>query len=150
MPPSEEARVHHMSQLPPEAAGRGGAWSGWVSFAAITMILLGCLNGFQGFLALLDDGYFVASREDVFLMSYDAWGAVLILWGLVLIVLGVALYARRGWARILAIFVVMLDVLVQFAFFGSFPLLSLMLIAIDMVVLYALTARWEEAAAGQF
>jgi hypothetical protein len=145
MPPSDEARVHHMSQMP-DAAGRGGAWSGWVSFAAITMILLGCLNGFQGFLALLDDGYFVAARDDVFLMSYDAWGALLVLWGGILLVLGAALYARKGWARVLAIIVVALDVIAQFGFFGSFPLLSLMLIAIDMVVLYALTARWEEAA----
>src|SRR4051812_41921834 len=147
MPPSEQARVHHMSNLP-DAQHGGGAWAGWVNFGAITMILLGCLNGFQGFLALLDDGYFVAARDDIFLMSYDAWGALLAVWGGVLIVLGAALYARKGWARVLAILVVLIDVIVQFGFFPSFPLLSLLLIALDMTVLYALTVRWEDASRG--
>lgn len=145
MPPSEEARVHHMSNLPETEHG-GGAWAAWVNFAAIVMVLLGSLNGFQGFLALLKDSYFQLDHADSFLMSYDAWGALLIVWGGILILVGAALYARRGWARIIAIFVVLLDVIVQFGFFPNFPLLSLTLIAIDMVVLYALTARWQEAA----
>jgi hypothetical protein len=144
MPPSEQARVHHMSNLP-EAEG-GGAWAAWVNFAAIVMILLGALNGFQGFLALLKDSYFQVSHNHSSLVSYDAWGAILIVWGGIMMLLGAALYARKGWARIIAIFVVLLDVIVQFGFFPNFPLLSLTLIAIDMVVLYALTARWQEAA----
>jgi hypothetical protein len=146
MPPSEQARVHHMSQLP-EMEG-GGTWSGWVTFGATVLILLGCLNGLQGFLALLDDGYFVARSDDLVLMNYDAWGALLVVWGAVLIVLGAALYARKGWARVIAVFVILLDVIIQFGFFPSFPLLSLLLIGLDIVVLYALTARWDDARMG--
>ena len=39
----------------------------------------------------------------------------------------------------------MFDVILQVGFFPSMPLLATLLIAIDVVVLFALTARWDEA-----
>jgi hypothetical protein len=144
MPPSDAARVHHMANL----EGTGGptsAWSGWVTFASMLLILLGSLHGVQGFLALFDEGYFVARSEELVLVSYGAWGAVMLLWGSILLVVGAALNARLGWARWVAAAIVMVDVVLQVGFLPSSPLLSAMLIGIDIVVLFALTARWEEA-----
>lgn len=135
-----------MSQL--EESGPSGAWAGWVSFASIVMILLGCLNGFQGFLALFDEGYFAVRGEQLVLVSYEAWGAILIAWGTVLLIVGAALNARRGWARWLAAVIVMVDVILQVGFFPSAPLLAVTLIALDVMVLFALTARWDEARYG--
>jgi hypothetical protein len=146
-PPSDEARVRHMANL--ETSGDpAGTWAGWVTFASMVLVLLGCMHGFQGFLALLDEGYFVARGQELVLVDYDAWGAILVLWGAGLILVGAGLNARRGWARIAAAIVVMLDVIIQLGFFPSSPLLSLMLITLDVVVLYALTVRWDEARLG--
>jgi hypothetical protein len=147
VPPSEEARIHHMSTVE-SAAGPGSAWAGWVTFASLMLVMLGCLNGLQGFLALLDDGYFVARSQELVLVNYNAWGAILIIWGIVLLLVGGGLNARREWARWAAVFVVMLDVILQVGFFPSSPLLALILITLDVVVVYALTARWEQARAG--
>jgi uncharacterized membrane protein len=146
IPPSEQARLHHMSQLPD--AQPQGAWAGWVTFAATVLVLAGCMNGIQGFLALLDDGYFVARGSQLAVVSYDTWGAVLIAWGIILLVVGAALNARRGWARWLAIIAVMLNVIAQVGFFPAFPLLSLTMIALDVTILFALTAHWDEAEGG--
>ena len=146
LPPSDQARAHHMQQL--ESSGSEGTWARWVTFASMVLILLGCLNGLQGFFAMLDQGYYVAGGDELALVSYDAWGAVLVLWGIVLLVVGAALNARRGWARWAAAIVVMLDVVLQVGFFPSSPLLALILITLDVVVLYALTVRWEEARLG--
>ena len=150
MPPSEQARISHMSALEEEhhVPGRPSAWSGWITFAALMLVMLGCLNGFQGFLALLDDGYFVARGQELVLVNYNAWGAILIVWGMVLLLVGAGLNARRGWARWAAVLVAMLDVILQVGFFPASPLLALILIAIDIVVIFALTARWEEGAYG--
>jgi hypothetical protein len=131
-----------------QRTGGTTVWSGWVTFAALMLVLLGAMNGFQGFLALFDDGYFVAPGDDLVLISYNAWGAVLLLWGGILMLVGAGLNARRGWARWTAIVVVMLDVILQIGFLPSFPLLATALIALDIIVVYALTARWDEAAAG--
>jgi hypothetical protein len=147
MAPSDEARAAHMAQL--KETGGQTAWSGWVTFGALMLVLLGAMNGFRGFLALFDDGYFVAGTKDqLVLVNYDAWGAILLVWGAILMIVGAGLNARRGWARWTAILVVMLDVLLQIGFFPSMPLLALALIAIDVIVLFALTARWDEAKLG--
>lgn len=133
-----------MSNL--EASGQpAGAWAGWITFASVVLVLLGCLNVFQGFLALLDDGYFAARGEQLVLVSYDAWGAILLVWGGILLLVGAALNARRGWARWLAALIVMVDVIIQVGFLPSSPLLSVTLIALNVIVLFALTARWHEA-----
>jgi hypothetical protein len=128
--------------------GPAGPWSGWVTFAALLLVLLGLLNVVQGLLALFDHGYFVASGKELVLVSYKAWGVVLILWGVVLAVVGGGLNGRREWARWAAAIVVIVDVVFQVGFFPSSPLLSLILITLDVIVLYALTAKWEEAQAG--
>lgn len=147
MAPSDEARAAHMSQL--RETGGQSAWSGWVTFASLMLVLLGAMNGFQGILALFDDGYFIAgSKDQLFAVSYDAWGVLLLLWGAILMIVGAGLNARRGWARWTAIIVVMLDVLLQIGFLPSMPLLAIGLIALDVVVLFALTARWDEAKLG--
>jgi hypothetical protein len=146
MPPSDEARAGHMSHL--RETGGTTVWDGWVTFASLMLVLLGALNGFQGFLALFDDGYFVARSEQLVLINYDAWGAVLLLWGATLMIVGAGLNARRGWARWAAIVVVIVDAILQVGFLPSSPLLATALIALDVVVLYALTARWGEAQAG--
>jgi hypothetical protein len=127
------------------SGGPAGTWAGWITFAAIVLVLLGCINVFQGFLALFDDGYFAVQARQLVLVNYDAWGAILLVWGAVLLLTGAALNARRGWARWLAVAIVMLDVLLQIGFFPSAPLLSTTLIALNVVVLFALTARWDEA-----
>src|SRR5829696_7642877 len=124
LPPSDQARAHHMQQL--ESSGSESTWARWVTFASMVLILLGCLNGLQGFFAMLDQGYYVGGGDELALVSYDAWGAVLVLWGIVLLVVGAALNARRGWAR----------------------WATASLITLDVVVLYALTVRWEEARLG--
>ena len=139
--------MHHMSQLE-EHGGPSGSWAGWVTFASVVMVLLGCLNGFQGFLALFDEGYFAARGEQLVLVSYAAWGAVLLVWAFILLVVGAALNARRGWARWLAVVIVMVDAVIQVGFLPSAPLLAVTLIALDVVVLFALTARWDEASRG--
>lgn len=146
MSPSDEARAAHMAQL--RETGGTTAWSGWVTFAALMLVLLGVVNGIQGFLALFDEGYFVARGSDLVLVNYKAWGAVLLVWGSVLMLVGAALNARRGWARWIAVLIVMLDVVVQVGFLPSMPLLATALIALNVIVLFALTARWEEAQAG--
>jgi hypothetical protein len=146
-PPSEQARIQHISEI--EGPGEsGGTWSNWVTFAALVLALLGALNGFQGFLALLDDGYFVAPGKELVLVNYDAWGAILILWGIVLLIVAGGLNGRREWARWAAALVVCIDVILQVGFLPSSPLLSVTLIALDVVVLYALTVRWQEAKTG--
>ena len=39
VPPSDEARFHHMSQLE-QSGGAESTWDRWVTFASVTLVLL--------------------------------------------------------------------------------------------------------------
>ena len=124
------------------------AWAGWVTFAAVILALLGTLNVIQGFLALFDDGYFaVRTEEQLLLVEFTAWGVILLIWGALLVCAGLALAAGKGWARWFALVAVFVNVIAQIGFLPAYPLWSAIMIALDVVVIFALTARWDEARA---
>jgi p-aminobenzoyl-glutamate transporter AbgT len=124
------------------------AWAGWVTFAAVILALLGTLNVIQGFLALFDDGYFaVRTEEQLLLVEFTAWGVILLIWGALLILAGLALAAGKGWARWFALAAVFVNVIAQIGFLPAYPLWSAIMIGLDVVVIFALTARWDEARA---
>jgi hypothetical protein len=124
------------------------AWAGWVVFAAVMLTLLGTLHAIQGFLALFDDGYFVARNEDqLVLVDYTAWGVILLIWGGLMVLAGLGVTKGSGWARWFAVVVVFVGVILQIGFLPAYPIWSALLIAIEILVLFALTARWAEARA---
>jgi hypothetical protein len=123
-------------------------WAGWITFAAVILALLGSLNVIQGFIALFDDGYFVAAREDdLLLVDYTAWGVILLFWGALLVCAGLALASGRSWARWFALVAVFVNVIAQIGFLSAYPVWSALMILFDVLVIFALTARWDEARA---
>jgi hypothetical protein len=124
------------------------AWAGWIGFAGMVLALLGTLNIIQGLIALFDEGYFVLrGSEQLLLVDFTAWGVILLCWGLLLVVAAVALAGGRGWARWFAIVAVFVNVIAQIGFLPAYPVWSAIMILLDVVVLFALTARWSEARA---
>ena len=71
------------------------------------------------------------------------------IWGALLVLAGLGLLSAQGWARWFAIVVVCLNVIAQLGFLGNsqYPLWSMTVIALNVIVLYALTARWSESTA---
>lgn len=124
------------------------AWAGWVVFAAAMLMLLGTLHAVQGLVALFDEGYLLVNApDDLLLVDIDAWGVVLLCWGLLLIAGGVGLTRASGWARWFAVTVAFIDVILQIGFLSAYPIWSALLILLDVIVIFALTARWSEARA---
>ena len=124
------------------------AWAGWVVFAAVMLVLLGSLHMIQGVVALFQEGYLLtAASDDLLLVDVDAWGVVMIIWGLLLALGGFGLMRGSGWARWFAVGVAFIDVLLQIGFLSAYPIWSAILILIDVLVIFALTARWSEAQA---
>jgi hypothetical protein len=125
-----------------------GAWAGWITFAAVILTLIGTLNLIQGFVALFDDGFFVAPTEDdLLLVDFTAWGVVMLIWGALLVAAGLSVAAGKGWARWFAVLVVCLNVVAQIGFLPAYPVWSAIMILLDVLVIFALTARWDEAQA---
>ena len=121
--------------------------AGWISFAGILMLIIGSIDFFQGLVALFEDEYFIVTASGFLVFDLTAWGWIMLIWGVLLVLAGLGLLAAQGWARWFAIVVISLNFIAQLGFLGNsqYPLWSLTVMALNVIVLYALTARWSES-----
>jgi len=121
--------------------------AGWIGFAAIVMLIIGFIDFFQGLIALLKDDYFVVTPAGFLAVNLTSWGWIMVVWGVLLVLAGLALSAGAGWARWFTIIVVAINFFAQLGFLGNsqYPLWALTALALNVVVLYALTVRWNES-----
>ena len=86
--------------------GNSGAWSGWIAFAGLLMVVIGSLDFFAGLVAIINDRYYTVTRDQMVLIhDVSHWGWVTLLWGIVIVLAGFGLLAGSGWARWFAIVV---------------------------------------------
>jgi hypothetical protein len=126
-----------------------GSMAGWIGFAAILMFLIGGLNFIQGLIALFEDDYYVVTQSGYLAVDLTAWGWILLIWGVLLVLAGYGLVMGQGWARWFTIVVVFVNVIAQLGFLGNsqYSLWALTTLTLNVIVLYALTARWSESEA---
>jgi hypothetical protein len=114
----------------------------WVIFAGVMMVLLGCLNFFYGLAAVLNDDVVVVGGHGAIIADLTAWGWVTILVAIVLVLTGRGLLTGAEWARWVGVLVVGLNAIEQVWIFPAAPLWAFMVILLDVVIIYNLTARW--------
>jgi hypothetical protein len=128
---------------------RPSAWVGWVLFAGVLIIMLGLFQGTMGLVALFDDGYFLVNRSGLLVpVDYTVWGWVHIILGVVAFVTGFGLLLGQLWARVTGIVLAVLSMLVNLAFFAAYPLWALVVIAFNVLTIYALAVHGGEVADG--
>jgi hypothetical protein len=135
-------------------SGRGdtsSGWYGWVVFAAVMMMLLGAFHAMAGLVALFQEEYFLVTANGLVVTAdYSTWGWVHLILGIVVAAAGGALLAGQTWARAVAVLAAMVSAVVNLAFLSAYPLWSAIMIAVDVMVIYAVTAdrgsyeSWQE------
>jgi hypothetical protein len=122
--------------------------AGWIGFAGILILIIGSIDFIQGLIALFDDDYYVVTASGFLVVDLTGWGWIMVIWGVLLVLAGLGLLAGQGWARWFTIVVVALNFIAQLGFLGNsaYPLWTLTAQALNVIVLYALIARWEESA----
>ena len=117
--------------------------SGWamagVAFAATMMLIIGAFQVIAGLAAILDDEYFVRVRGYAFHLDITAWGWIHLILGVALIATAFGLFSRAAWAGVVAIVLVVLSAIDNFFFIPYQPFWALLLIALDVWVIWALT-----------
>jgi hypothetical protein len=121
-----------------------GGVSGWIIFAGVIMLVEGFLDAMWGLAAVINNEVVtVGGRGGVVVWDISAWGWGHLILGTIVALTGLGLLAGQSWARWFGILFVSLDMLIQFGTFGLFPLWSITIIALDIIILYQLTARWQ-------
>ncbi|MEL7974826.1 hypothetical protein AAG589_03120 [Isoptericola sp. F-RaC21] len=125
----------------PETSG----WAGWVVFAGTLMIMLGVFHAIQGVVALFNDQYYLVGASGLTLqLDYSAWGWVHLIGGVVVLLAGFGLLAGQTWARVVGVLLAILSAVANFAFVAAYPVWSIVMIALDVLIIFALTAHGQE------
>ena len=116
------------------------AWAiSGVLFAASVLILIGCFQVIVGLVAIFDDEFYVVARNYTFNLDTSAWGWLHLLLGLLLVVTAFGLFTLRSWAIYTAIGLAILSAIANFFFIPYYPFWSILVIALDVWVIWALT-----------
>jgi hypothetical protein len=119
-------------------------WTGWISFAAIMLIIGGSLNLLYGVIAAVNDEWVVFTNRANVYLDVSEWGWVHIILGGIVLLSGIGLFSGNIIARAVAVIVASISMLVNFFFIPVYPLWALIVIVIDVLVIWAVTAHGRE------
>jgi hypothetical protein len=133
------------SRVADDTAPAPTAWTGWVVFASVMMVLLGSFQAIQGLVALFDDTwYHVTASGLVVNADYTAWGWTHLLLGVLILISGFGVLAGNLAARAVAVVLAVLSALVNLLFIEAYPIWSVLIFTVDVLVIYALTVHGRE------
>jgi hypothetical protein len=124
---------------------KASGWVGWVGFAGFILILNGAFSVIQGIVALIGSNYYyVVTNGSLILLDLTGWGWWNLIIGVVLVLTGLALFTGATWARIVAVIAASLSAIGQLLLVPAQPWWALIVIAIDVLVIYAVTAHGRD------
>jgi len=116
-----------------------GIWSAGIAvFAGVTLLMLGTFQAVQGLAAVINDKVYVKGIDYTYSFDLTAWGWVHMILGVIAVITGIGLFFEQGWARIVGIIIAAISALLNFMFIPYYPVWSLVLIAFDIVIVWAL------------
>jgi hypothetical protein len=119
---------------------------GWAGFAGVMLIMIGVMDFIQGLVAVVNDTFYVVGQEWVFEFDITAWGWIHMILGVVLVLSGAGIFSGNVAARTVGVIVAALAAVVNFAWLPYFPVWSIIVIAICVAVIWALTAHGRDIA----
>jgi len=122
----------------------GGERSTWIAFAGVMMVILGFLDAIWGLAAILNDDVVVVGGHGALIFDITAWGWFQLLLGAVIGLTGFGLLVGNEAARVMGIFLLGLNAVLQVVWFPAAPLWAFLMIVLDVVIIYQLTVNWTE------
>ena len=135
---SEEAGSPRSTEL------SGSSVAGYV-FAGVILIIVGCFQAIAGLAAIFEDEFFVVSPNYVFEVNTTTWGWIHLILGAVVAFAGYSLFTAKTWARVVGVTLAALSAIVNFFFIPYYPFWALLIIALDVWVIWALTRSLSSA-----
>ena len=120
-------------------------WTGWIVFASFMMFLVGAFQAIQGLVALFDDGFYLVRENGLVVdVNYNVWGTIHLIVGILLILSGAGVLTGNLAARTVGVILAGLSALANLVFIEAYPLWSILIITVDVLVIYALTVHGRE------
>jgi hypothetical protein len=123
---------------------KSSGWAGWIVFASVMLILGGSLNAIHGLVAIFNDEWVVWGNRANLYLDLTTWGWIHLVIGVAVVVAGFGLLTGNILARAVAVLVAGISIVANFLNMPAYPVWALTIIAIDVFVIYALTAHGRD------
>jgi hypothetical protein len=130
-------------------------WAGWAAFAGLMLIMIGVFHAISGLAGILEDEFYsfapaigTEATGDVYFLQFDAttWGWIHLIGGIIVGLAGLAVFSGAVWARTVGVIVAVISVIANFAWLPWYPVWSLVMITVGILVIWALTVHGRELA----
>jgi hypothetical protein len=131
----------------PVAAGQQSTTrvTGLARFAGVLLIISGLWGVLAGISGILADKIFVTTPQYVYYFDITAWGWVHLILGVLVAGAGIGVLKGTAWGRILGVALASASLLVNFAFIPHYPIWSILIIALDVLIIWQLASQpWGE------
>ncbi|MFF8847309.1 hypothetical protein ACF08N_32100 [Streptomyces sp. NPDC015127] len=125
---------------PPAPDPAAGWVTGGVAFAGVLMLCGGVLAVLQGIAAIVEDAWYVRVGDYAYRVSLTGWGWIHLVIGVLVACTGAGVLKGAEWARLAGILLASLSLVTQFLFLPYAPIWSVIMIALDVFVIWALAA----------
>jgi len=115
--------------------------AGFVLFASVMMVLIGIFGAFEGLAAIIKNEFFVVTPNYAYKFDVTAWGWIHLVLGILVIFAGSAVVKGRLWGRLIGIAMASISAIANFFFVPYYPFWSILIIALDVFVIWALAAH---------
>lgn len=119
-------------------------WVGWIGFASVMLYLAGLFHVIAGIAALLNDKVYVLTPQAQWSFDITQWGWIHIIGGILAIFAAASLMQGKGYSRTIAIIVALLSAAANMSFIPVYPIWSLLIIAVDVLVIYSVVVHGSE------
>lgn len=119
-------------------------WIGWVVFASFMMILSGLFQMFVGLTAIFKNEFFLVTPNWLVNVDVTRWGWVHLILGIVVFAAGWSLMQGKVWARTVGVILAILSAVANLAFVPYYPIWSIIVIVIDIMIIHALVVHAGE------
>lgn len=120
------------------APQRATSTSGWAAFGGSVLVLLGAFNVISALTSFFRPEYYLLGADELLIFNFTTWGWILGVLGVVQLVAGAAAMSGQTWARAVGVGLAAVCAIGHMAFLATFPILSTLIIAMSILVIYAL------------
>jgi hypothetical protein len=124
---------------------RKSGWAiGFTMFAAIMLMINGSFQILAGLAGIFENEFYVSTPSYYLELDASAWGWIHLIWGVLVLIGGLGLLTGSLWGRILGVIAAAGSMLTNFAFIPLYPIWSIVMIAVNIGIIWALTAHGRD------
>lgn len=123
---------------------RSGTAVGFTIFASVMLMLIGVFHAIAGLAGIFENEFYAVTPNYILEFDVSTWGWIHLIWGIIVLLAGFGLWSGAVWARTVGVTVAGISALANFAFIPYQPVWSLLIIALDVMVIWALTVHGRD------